>query len=66
MTESLLKESLANSLKQGTKIKVWLVQMKTDGTACQRSAYVEDWHVFCFFFRPAIQNRTIQKKGVFG
>ena len=48
MTESSLYENWVNSLEQGFRNKGLTCQMKTDGTACQRSEW-SFWHVVFFF-----------------
>ena len=49
MTASSLYESWANSLAHGFRNEGLTCQMKTDGTACQRSEW-SFWHVVFFFY----------------
>ena len=58
MTESSLYEIWVNSLAYGFRNKGLTCQMKTDGTACQRSG-LEFWHVVFLF---AIRNCYIRKE----
>ena len=50
MTASSLYESWVNSLAYGFRNEGLTCQMKTDGTACQRSEW-SFWHVVSFYLR---------------
>lgn len=50
MTASSLYESWVNSLAHGFRNEGLTCQMKTDGTACQRSEW-SFWHVVFFYLR---------------
>ena len=59
MTESSLYENWVNSLAQGFRNKGLTCQMKTDGTACQRSEW-SFWHVVFFFIYERLMEELCQ------